>query len=242
MAKQTHASDKYHQFCPISTAAEVLANRWTFLVVRELLCGSTRFNELRHGVPLMSQSLLSTRLDELEAAHIIKIDGDGTARGKRYRLTAAGEALRPIVEMMGLWAQDWLRRDIKTDELDSGMLMWDVRRTVDSFALDEEDLVTIYFEFSHVGRGARRYWILNQNGDADLCVKDPGHEIDLYVYGTLRTVTEIWMGERDLKKAIADGKLRLEGRKDLIKKFSNWFVLNAFANDETKKRFSLMHS
>jgi DNA-binding HxlR family transcriptional regulator len=124
-------SKGYGQFCPVAQAAQVLAERWTPLVVRELICGSVRFNDLQRGVPRMSSSLLSRRLKELEYAGIVERRPAAKGRGSEYHLTDAGRELFPIVEGMGLWAQRWLRRELVAEEnLDPDLLMWDIRRCV----------------------------------------------------------------------------------------------------------------
>lgn len=115
----------YGQFCPVSMASEILCSRWTTLVIRELLCGSTRFNELRRGVPKMSPALLSKRLKELEQAGVITAERkpNGTVD---YRLTEAGEDLKPVITGLGMWAQKWMESRLSLQNLDPSLLMWDI--------------------------------------------------------------------------------------------------------------------
>ena len=208
----------YGQFCPVSRAAEILAERWTPLVVRELLCGSVRFNDLQRGVPRMSSSLLARRLKELQYAGVVERRRNAKASGWEYHLTDAGRELFPIVEGMGLWAQRWVRDDLVVDEnLDPDLLMWDIRRFV------------VRFEFSGVPSNRQRYWLVFEEGDADLYMKDPGFETDLYVSTHVRTLTEVWLGHVGLEASLRDERLRLEGSRQDMRRFRDWFALSLFA-------------
>jgi len=220
----------YGQFCPVSRAAEILAERWTPLVVRELLAGSVRFNDLQRGVPRMSSSLLARRLKELEYAGIVERRRTVRARGWEYHLTEAGRELAPIVEGMGLWAQRWVRHDLLADEnLDPDLLMWAIRQSVDGTRTDAERRFVVRFEFSGVPSNRRRYWLVFDEGDADLCMKDPGFDIDLYVSSHIRTLTEIWLGHLPLQASLRDRRLRLEGSRQDVRRFRDWFALSLFA-------------
>ena len=168
----------YGQFCPVAKACEVLAERWTLVIVRELVSGGRRFNDIRRGVPLISPSLLSKRLDELcEAGVIRRVKRDKSAE---YELTAAGNELRPIVELMGVWGQKWARSSFGADELDVGLLMWDLRRTVDPEKFPPGRFV-LQFVFSDGPPRKRSFWLINEAGNADLCLTDPGFDVDLEI-------------------------------------------------------------
>ncbi len=220
----------YGQFCPVSRAAEILAERWTPLVVRELLAGSVRFNDLQRGVPRMSSSLLARRLKELEHAGIVERRRNEKARGWDYCLTEAGRELAPVVEGMGLWAQRWVRHDLVADEnLDPDLLMWDIRRGVDGGKMDANRRFVVRFEFSGVPSNRRRYWLVFEKGEADLCMRDPGFETDLYVSSHVRTLTEIWLGHLSLQQGLRDERLRLEGSRQDVRRFRDWFALSLFA-------------
>lgn len=232
-------SKRYYQFCPVAMAAEIVATRWTPLVIRELLCGSARFNDLRRGVPLMSQSLLSHRLRELQDAGLVKRSVGADGASPTYRLTPAGEALRPIIEMLGVWGDDWVQVKIRTSDLDAGLLMWDIRRNVDATVLPADRRVTVHFQLSHVQRGPRLWWLVFDGGEADLCLKDPGYQVDLHVHASLRALTEVWMGKCALAAAIADRKLRLDGAATQARLFRKWFALSPFATAESQKRLSI---
>lgn len=216
----------YGQFCTVARGAEVLCERWTPLVVRELLCGSRRFNDLRRGVPRMSTSLLARRLQTLEAAGVVK----RTAVGKvwEYGLTDAGEELRPIVMAMGHWGAKWIGKRLRNDELDAGFLMWDIRRFVH---LDEFPArpVVVHFRLPDAREGERSWWLIVEDGMADLCRDDPGREATLVVTAKLRALTEIWTGDRLPEEALASGDVRVEGDKRDARRLWAWLGTSAFA-------------
>ena len=219
----------YGQFCPIALAAEVLAERWTPLIVRELLCGSVRFNDLQRGVPRMSSALLARRLKDLEFAGIIhrRRGGGGSYE---YHLTAAGRELFPVVEKMGLWAQRWLRHDlVDTANLDSDLLMWDIRRNVLAKSPPRDSRYVVEFRLSGVPISRRGYWLVFERGVVDLCYRNPGFEVDLFVEASLRVLTQVWLGHIPIKQAIRDDRLRLDGSRGDIAAFRSWFALSMFA-------------
>jgi DNA-binding HxlR family transcriptional regulator len=220
----------YGQFCPVSRAAEILAERWTPLIVRELLCGSVRFNDLQRGVPRISSALLSRRLKELEHAGIVERHPAKTGRGSEYHLTDSGKELFPVVEGMGLWAQRWVRDDLVADEnLDPDLLMWDIRRSVNAEGLPEDRRFVVCFQFSGVPSNRRRYWLIFDKDESDICIKPPGYDVDLYVSSHLRALIQVWLGHLSLREALRQGKLTLEGAPGDVKAFSTWFALSLFA-------------
>ena len=214
----------YGQFCPVAQAAEVLTERWTPLVIRELaLVGSRRFNDIQRGVPLMSSSLLSKRLRQLERAGLVerraRLDGKGT----EYHLTAAGEELAPIVVQIGLWSERWLRRPIFEQAPDTGLLMWWMRGTIKTDALPPGRTV-IHFRFRRAPEKLRYFWLVLP--DADLCLTDPGFGVDVTVKSDAKTVTAVWMGDLDLQVALDSGAIELEGLPRLVRTFPKWFGLH----------------
>jgi len=219
----------YGQFCPVALAAEVLAERWTPLVVRELLCGSIRFNDLQRGVPRMSSALLARRLKELQFAGIVE-RRRGAGGSFEYHLTPAGRELFPVVEKMGLWAQRWLRHDlVDTENLDSDLLMWDIRRNVLAKSPPRDVRYVAEFRLSGVPISRRRYWLVFERGAVDLCYRNPGFEVDLFVEASLRALTQIWLGHILIDQAIRDGRLRLDGSRSDVAAFRSWFALSMFA-------------
>lgn len=220
----------YGQFCPVAVAAEVFAERWTPLLVRELLCGSERFNDLQRGLPRMSSSLLSRRLKELEHAGVIERRPLPVGHGASYHLTQSGRELAPLVEGMGVWAQRWMRHDLVADEnLDPDLLMWDMRRNLldKGFAVDARFVVQI--ELAGMPSKRRFYWLVFERGDIDVCIKDPGHDVDLAVCCPLRVLTETWLGHRPMAAAIRAGEVTVDGTRKDIKCFTDWFAISMFA-------------
>lgn len=217
----------YGQFCPVAQAMEVLAERWTLLVVRELLCGSTRFNEILRGVPLMSRTLLSQRLKTLEAAGVILRSEDGGSPA--YLLTEAGEALWPVVEALGIWGKHWATGDLTEEQLDPNLLMWDMQRRIDHAAVRPREVV-VRFDFADAKRAQRRYWLRIKQGDADVCMTNPGYEVDLIVQTDVGTMVEIWSGRCTFRQAQLERRLRLDGPAALQRELPRWLQLSRFAS------------
>ena len=214
----------YHQFCPVAKAMELLDERWTLLVVRELVTGSQHFNALRRGLPRISPSLLSKRLQQLTRAGVIERSDDG-----RYVLTAAGEELRPIVVGLGHWGARWIGSRLKRDQLDAGFLMWDIRRfaQIDRFPRDRR--VVIHFQFRDAPRGEKQWWLVVENRTTDLCRDDPGHEVTVVVESTVRALTEVWTGDTEPDKEIAAGNLNVVGAGRRGQQLWRWLGTSLFA-------------
>jgi DNA-binding HxlR family transcriptional regulator len=223
----------YGQFCPVAMAAEIVCSRWTALVVRELLCGTTRFNDLRRGVPLMSPSLLSKRLKELEEAGVIVTVPTGQAGIVEYRLTEAGEDLRSVVMSLGMWGQRWVESSLSLKNLDPSLLMWDMRRSLDPTPLPPRRC-TINFLYPDVQSARQSWWLVIDGGKVDLCSTNPGFEIDLYVRATLRSMTAVWMGLSSVKKEIEDGEIDLIGNENLARSMQQWLGLSPFAKEKSR--------
>lgn len=221
----------YGQFCPISMASEVLCARWTPLLMREFLCGSTRFNELRRGVPRMSPSLLSKRLGELEAAGVIE-SAIGDRGVREYRLTQAGEELRPLVMGIGAWGQRWVESNLSLGNLDPELLIWDMHRGLNIDPLPERR-TCLQFVFTDLPPARQNYWLLvDPQTGVEACYADPGHEVDLYASSSLRTMTAIWMGLDTVEKAVRAGRLDLTGAREIAARMQEWLGLSPFARQE----------
>ena len=221
----------YGQFCPVAKAAEIFAERWTPLVLRELFCGSHRFSHLHRGVPLMSRSLLAQRLAQLEDAGIIRSEARTKGRGREYFLTPAGEELRAVIENLGEWGQRWARSQVRADDLDAGLLMWDIRRRLNTDRLPDRRVV-VQFDFRAVPKTVRSpatFWLILEHPDVDVCLKDPGFEIDLYVNADLRALTKAWMGDVRLADAMRSGLVKVQGPTALVRAFPGWLALSGFA-------------
>ena len=223
----THGMIDYGQFCTVARGAEVLGELWTPLVVRELLCGSRRFNEIRRGVPRMSATLLTQRLRKLEELGVIE-----RRRGKagwEYHPTQAGEELRPIVVGLGHWGARWIGSRLKPAQLDAGFLMWDIRRFAQLEKFPAGRRVVIHFRFTDALRRERLWWLVVENRTVDLCRDDPGHEVTVVVESTVRALTEIWTGDSDPEKAILAGQLSVIGAGRRGQMLWRWLGRSMFA-------------
>lgn len=210
----------YGQFCPLAKAVEVLCERWTLLVVRELAAGSRRFNDLRRGLPLISPTLLSRRLKQLSEAGVVRRAGDDKD-AKAYELTDAGHELRPLVERMATWGHRWVGSQLEEDDLDVGLLMWDIRRGVDGACFPERRTV-VQVRFADAPDGQRDWWLVAEAGETDLCMENPGHEIDLVIETSVRTLTAIWLCQCTLARAERNRELRICGDRKLKRKLPDW--------------------
>jgi DNA-binding HxlR family transcriptional regulator len=220
----------FGQFCPVAVASEIFAERWTPIILRELFAGSQHFNEIHRGIPLISRALLSRRLRELEAAGVVTREPLTGQRGHRYCLTEAGREFRPVIEALGNWGQRWTVR-VQRENLDAGFLMWNVRRRIARELLPERRTM-VHFKFSGVPssyRGPRQFWLLLERERVDLCIADPGFEIDLLVEAELAAMASVWLGDTAFDAAIHSGAIRLSGPRALTTAFPSWLMLSHFA-------------
>lgn len=227
----------YRQFCPTAMAAEILCTRWTVLLLRELLDGTTRFNDLRRGVPRMSPALLSRRLKELEEAGIVlRRRPPGGSDIFEYHLTEAGRELEAIVTAMGQWGQRWIETEVSLQHLDAQLLMWSMRRNLNTDALPPERRCVILFQYPEQPVPADRHWwfIAEPDGSVDLCGIDPGFDVDLYVSSDLRTMTAVWMGYESLTAALAEEKVHLIGDRAIASSMRTWIGSSGLARVERK--------
>lgn len=220
------AQESYGQFCPVAMASEILASRWTLVLLAEMQSGSTRFNEIRRGVPRMSPALLSKRLRELETAGVVEhVHGSVP----EYRLTDAGRQLQPIIAALGHWAMRFVDHECTLANLDAQLLMWNMRRKIDPHPLPDRRVV-IQFIYPELPRAKRHYWlIVSPSTGTDLCFVDPGHEVDAYVTAELKAMTSAWMGMSRMSDEVANGKIVLTGSSDVLGTLSQWLKLSSFA-------------
>lgn len=216
----------YGQFCPVAKATEVLGEKWTPLIIRELITDDQSFNDLRKGVPLMSPSLLSSRLKSLERSGVI--ERNKTEKGVIYTLTEAGQELRPVIEQLGVWGQRWARSDMSRKDLDPSLLMWDAHRRIDTSCFTAERSV-LRFEFVDYPSKLRLWWLVITGDDVDICLKDPGHEVTLYIQSTLKTMTQIWMGDLSVARAKREKLLHLKGDTAISNSMSSWIGCSSLA-------------
>jgi DNA-binding HxlR family transcriptional regulator len=221
----------YGQFCTVARGAEVFGELWTPLVIRELLCGSRRFNDIRRGVPRMSQTLLTKRLRKLEELGII--ERRRVESGWEYHVTTAGEELRPIVGL-GHWGARWIGSRLRREQLDAGFLMWDIRRFARMDQFPKGKRAVIHFRFTDAPARERLWWLVVENATPDLCRDDPGHELDVIVESTVRALTEIWTGDSKPATEVAAGRLKVSGAGPNDARLWRWLGRSMFA--ESRRR------
>lgn len=220
----------FGQICPVAVACEVFAQRWTPIILREMFAGAQHFNEIHRGIPIISRALLAQRLRSLEAHGVIAREPLPQGRGYCYRLTEAGREFHPVIEGLGAWGQRWTVR-IERDNLDPGFLMWNVRRRI---ALDllPPGRIVVHFKYGGVPvrhRGPRLFWLIFENMQADLCIKDPGFEVDLWVEADLAAMARVWLGDITFGHALRSGGVQLTGSRKLAQAFPTWLMLSHFA-------------
>ena len=211
----------YGQFCPVAKATEIVGEKWTLLILRELLLGTTRFNDFQRAMSRMSPTLLAKRLRRLEEVGIVirkKLSGQS---GDEYRVTAAGKELAPLVEVLAVWGMRWARSQLTDDELDVEFLMQELQRRLQTGHLpDGETVICLIFDelTKH-----KTWWLLVDGDVVDLCTEDPGKDVDVYINADVRTIVEVWEGDLDMRKALRNGSVKAHGLRHLIRTMPDWF-------------------
>jgi DNA-binding HxlR family transcriptional regulator len=218
---------QYGQYCPLALAVELLCERWTLLVVSRLIDGCSQFNDIHRGVPRISPSLLSRRLSELERAGLIERGPAKKGLPRTCKLTPAGQELAPIIDALAVWGQRW-SRDMNADDLDIAFLAWSMHRNIDTARMPPGRTV-IEFHFSNAPPDGRRFWLVYEHDATAMCLKSPGHDVDLQVRADLRLFIEAWRGIRNLRQEIQAGRVQLIGPQSLRKQFPNWLLLSGLA-------------
>lgn len=218
----------YGQFCPISKAAEILGEKWTILIIRELIMGATRFNELQRGLTLISPTLLSRRLDTLAEQGLVlkkKIPGQ---KGYEYFATESCRELMPVIVGMGEWGMRWARSSLTEKDYDVELLMLYLKRSIVPEKLVATETV-IRFKFTDI-KEYPDWWIVVQGNDLDICVKDPGREVDVYFTSSVKTLADIWMGDSSYRKAQQQGDMKIVGDSQLTRNITSWMANSIFAD------------
>ena len=216
----------YRQFCPVAKAMELLDERWTLLVVRELMVGSEHFNDLRRGVPRMSPTLLSKRLQQLVRAGVVERVADGNEVS--YRLTRAGQELRPVVEAIAAWGTRWIG-ELGDEDLDPKLLLWDMHRRVDHEVVPRGRTV-IWFRFPELVGASRHWWLMISDGVVDVCDDDPGFPVSVTLTASLRSMVQVWRGDVGWPAVLRSGAVQIEGPPTLRRAVPRWFVLPDIAS------------
>jgi len=211
---------EYGQYCPVARATEILADRWTPLIIRELLAGIRHFNDLDRGLPGISRALLVDRLRRLERTKLLERRTSADGRVTEYHLTAAGRQLQSVIDVLGRWGARWAFGDPRETELDPIVLLWWMRRRVCMERIPRRRIV-IQFDF----RGGRQqsYWLLIEPPDVSVCLKDPGFDIDVLVTADILTFYRVWLGRAALEDALRKNQVRLDGSPADIRPFPRWF-------------------
>jgi DNA-binding HxlR family transcriptional regulator len=203
----------YGQYCPISRSAELLGDRWTLHIIRDLMTGASRFNELARGNPGLSRALLSRRLQQLIRAAVIEQSDDGG-----YRLTPAGRDLEAIVFGLATWGARWTFGTPDPDELDPDLLMWWLHRRLDATRLPSPRFTILVSFTDH----PRKYWIVVED-DASLCLADPRFEVDVTLRTDRTALYRTYLGHVPLPQACRSGKIELTGTKKSVRLFTDAF-------------------
>ena len=219
----------YGQFCPVAKAAEVFCERWTALILRDLGLGSTHFARLQRGIPQASPTLLSRRLKQL-----VIYRRSETGRSWTYHLTSAGEEFVPIVRALGVWGQRWLRRELADHEIDASLLLWAMERGArhDAFGA-RRGVVKLIFTDQPIRR--RSYWFVVEKDATQLCVHDPGYDVNLYLTTTLPDMIYIWRGDLPLARAQDEGRLEAIGDGWARRAFPRWLARSRYADVKSQR-------
>jgi DNA-binding HxlR family transcriptional regulator len=219
---------KYGQFCPIAKASEIIGEKWTILIIRELLMGSTRFNELQRGLGLISPTILTKRLGMLEQSSLVYRKRMPGQRGHEYFPTESCKELLPILLSLGGWGMRWARENLSEADYDVSLLMLYLERSIDPSMLPGHQTV-VQFHFDDI-QDVADWWIVVSEDKADVCTSDPGQDVDVYFRTTVKDMTHIWMGDQTYKSAIAAGGLIVTGPRSLTRKVDRWLRNCVFAD------------
>lgn len=223
---------QYGRFCPVSLASEVMADRWTPLIIRELVLGSTRFNQITRGLPGISRTLLTQRLRHLERRGVLLTLPSATGRGNEYHLTPAGRDLQPVLEAMGRWAVEWLYDDIDDADIDAVTLMWWMHRLVDHAALPAGRVIV---EFRHTAPDPMAIWLVLDRGEPSVCVQHPGTDSDLLVTMPTSALARVFSGADRWDGAVRRGDIEVEGNPALVRALPGWFLWSPWS-EQTRLR------
>lgn len=216
----------YGRFCPIALGSEVLADRWTPLILRELLLGNTRFNDITRGMPGISRSLLVQRLRHLERVGVVELWPSRTGRGSEYHLTPAGKGLQPVVEALGRWAVEWMFEELDPHDVDAVNLLWWMHRHV---AVERLPAHRVTIQFDHTAPERTTIWMVLDRGEASVCMQHPGFDPDVVISAATPSLADVFAGRHTWAEAVAAGTVRIEGTPALVKGVHRWLLPSDFA-------------
>jgi DNA-binding HxlR family transcriptional regulator len=217
---------EYRQYCPVARAAEIIADRWTPLIIREMLAGSRHFNAIERGLPGISRSLLASRLRHLEDAGVLERRKGDRSNVSEYELTAAGHELRRVLDRLGQWGVRWAFEDPKPEELDPVLLLWKIHRRIHRHLLPPTRTV---IEFDFRGRGGRRLWLVLEPREVSVCLRPPGFDPDVIVRADLAVFYRVWLCQLDYDTAVRSGAVVVEGTPALVRAFPRWLMWSPMA-------------
>jgi len=221
---------QYGQFCPIAKATEILGEKWTILIIREILMGARRFSELQRGLGDISPALLTSRLKSLEMQGMVARKKIAGQKGYEYYPTEACEALLPVLVSLGEWGLCWARHTVLDADFDVEFLMYYLERSIDPSKMIGDESV-IRFQFTDLVE-QKDWWLLIRNDTVDLCLKNPGKDVDVYFTCTVRTMHDVWMGERTYRDAIKSGDLYVQGDPALTRNIRSWLKPSIFGESD----------
>jgi DNA-binding HxlR family transcriptional regulator len=219
---------EYGQFCPVAKATDIIGERWTVLILRELLLGTTRYNDFQRGLSRISPTLLSKRLKTLEEKGLVVRKRPAGHRNYEYHLTACGRELEPLIEHLAVWGMRWARGQMTDTELDVEFLMWDLQRRLQSDRLPDGETV-LCFVFDELER-FKTWWLVADGEGVDLCSEDPGKEVDLYINTQVRDLATVWRGDVSLQKARREKLIRTHGNTHLARTMPDWLGICLYAD------------
>ena len=219
---------EFGQFCPVAKATEVIGEKWTVLIIREALMGSTRYSEFQRGLSLISPTMLAKRLDSLVAHGLLMKKKISGRRGCEYFPTKSCKELLPIIRSLGDWGMRWARANLTEKDYDVELLMLYLQRSIVPENLPGDESV-IRFKFTDI-REMSEWWLLITSGQVDICVKDPGKDVDVYFTTSVKTMADIWMGDTTYRKAMAGGELKIVGHSSLTRNITGWMKLSMFVD------------
>lgn len=217
---------EYGQFCPIAKASEVLGEKWTVLIIREILMGGRRFSELQRGLGTISPTLLTRRLADLEANGLIYKKNISGARGHEYLPTESCKELQPVLLSIGNWGMRWAHENLRTEDYDVELLIIYLQRSILPDKLPSSETI-IRFQFSDMAKKAE-WWLICEGGKVEACDKDPGKDVDVYINTTVKTMTEIWMGKRTYRSARKADDIKVWGNTYLADHLTSWIQSSPF--------------
>lgn len=217
---------EYGQFCPVALGAEIFAQRWTPLILRELLVGGRRFSDIQRGVPRMSRNLLTQRLNSLQRSGIVERFPEDGGHAYEYRLTTAGRELSTVIDALGIWGYRWASKDLTDKDLDPDFLMWSLRRMV---RVDELPTQRVVMLFRFRGHSDRAFWLVLHRPEVDLCLFDPGYEVNLEIEAAVEALARVCLGHLPLLEAMRDGGVEVHGAPHYRKALPAWLGVTRFA-------------